>query len=347
MMDSGSFPAALRGPRRYQFQGALDPTLESRDGVVTFGALGADYAYAVSFDSITIGATTTQTIDVSGPGGGTDPGYKVGWIIYLWAGIEGSKNYMLARITAYNNTDPAHVSLTFEAYQAAGSGTFDFWTIRPQFENAYNYIQNPNYSGFDVSDRGLNSPSGRAYYYWPTHATTTNVITSNTDLLQSGYSLYEYKGDVTVYEDEYAINRPYIGKTAGSSRTLTTETTTTTFDYSTIPPTETIVTSSTTEALAHSHSFVAGDFNPSAPEYVAGGAAVYSDGVLITWPTPAYMTKETVKLGEFRSKEYAYNYEEYPPGLGVYRPTLFVYITRSLGDPVFDPTTPSDFFNGL
>lgn len=347
MIDSGSFPAALRGPRRYQFQGALDPSLQSRDGVVTFGALGVDYSYGLSLDSITIGATTTTTINVSTLSAPGDPGYKVGWIIYLWAGLEGSPNYMLARITAYDNSDPVDVSLTFEAYQAAGSGTFDYWTIRPQFENAYNYIQNPNYSGFDVSNRSIYSNSGRAFFEWPRHATITNVVTSNTDLLKSGYSLYEYKGDVTVYEDEDAINRPYIGKTAGSTRTLTTDTTTTTFDYSTIPPTEIVVTTSTTEPRSHSHGFSAADFNTSAAEYVPGAPAVYSDGALISWPDSSHMTKETAKLGEFNSVEYTYNYQEYPVGSGVYRPTLFIYVARSLGDAIYDATTPSDFFNGL
>jgi hypothetical protein len=347
MIDSGSFPAALRNGRRYQFQGALEPTLQSRDGVVTFGAFGQDYFAGLSLDSITVGTTTTQEIHVSTFAAPGDPKFKIGWIVYLWAGLQGSPNYMLARITAYDDADPEDVKMTFEAYQAAGSGTFDYWTIIPQFENAYNYIQNTNYSGFDVSNRSIYSNSGRAFFDWPRHATTTNVVTSNTDLLKSGYSLYEYKGDVTVYEDEDAINRPYLGKTTGSSQTLTTETTTTTFDYSTIPPTEVIVTSSTTEPRAHSHTFSAADFNTSAPEYVAGAPAVYSNGDLVSWPESSHMTKETAKLGEFKSVEYTYNYQEYPVGSGVYRPTLFVYVARSLSDIVFDPTTPSDFFNGL
>jgi hypothetical protein len=347
MIDSGSFPAALRGPRRYQFQGALDPTLQSREGVVTFGAFLQDYFAGLSLDSITVGTTTTQEIHVSTFAAPGDPKFKVGWIVYLWAGLQGSPNYMLARITAYDDADPEDVKMTFEAYQAAGSGTFDYWTIVPQFENAYNYIQNTNYSGFDVSNRSIYSTSGRAFFDWPKYGTTTNVVETDTNLLKAGYSLYEYKGEVTVYEDEYDINRPYIGKTTGSSQTLTTTTTTTTYDYFTDPPTVTTETTSTTEKKSYSHTFGAEDFDPDAPEYVAGGPAVYADGVLVSWPNSSHMTKKTAKLGEFKTIEYIHSYQSTPGNPGVYRPTVFIDISRTLSDIVFDPTTPSDFFNGL
>jgi len=338
MIDSGSFPAALRRNYHYWFRpSGYSSTYQSSQGVVTFGELSTNYFYGLSLDSITIGPTVTQTIRLD-----SDSKYKAGWIIYLWAGLEDSSTYMLARITAYDDSDPYNIYLTFQAYEAVGTGTFDYWTIRPQFQNAVNFIQNPEYSARELSARNYSAQT--AEFNWPYDTTYESFITSDTDTLKAGYTEATYDGQTIVQEDEYDINRPYIGVTSSSSKVLTSTTETLTYDYSVDPPIVNTVTTSTDETKTQSHTYNSDDFNTTGAGYAPGSAAVYVDGSLVTFPTPSQYTK-TVSIGEtYVSSSYENHFEEYPSGSGVYRPTLLITMTTSWGTVIPNPISPADFF---
>jgi hypothetical protein len=336
MIDSGSFPAALRRSYHYWFRpSGFDSTYQSAEGIVTFGE--SSVATVLTSTSITISPTTIQTVTLY-----DDPGFKVGWIIYLYAGLPGSDNWMLARITAYDNTDPTNVSLTFEAYQSQGSGTFDYWYVVTQFQQAPNYIQNPQYSAKELSARVYKTPT--AQFNWPYATTYEDFTTSNTDILKSGYTEATYDGQTIVEEDEYDINRPYIGVTASSSRVLTSTTDTTTFDYTVDPPIINTVTTETTETKTQSHIYSSDDFDPSGAGYTAGNPAVYADGQIVNFPTPSIYTKK-VDIGEtYVSSSYENHFEEYPSGSGVYRPVLLISMSTSWGTATGNPISPANFF---
>lgn len=335
MIDSGSFPAALRRGRRYQFMpSGYDSTYESSEGIIQYGV---DRFNVTITDSLVLSSTTTATVTLPG-----DPGYKVGWIIVLYANFFEYGPHMLARVTAYDATDPYAVSMTFEAYQAKGSGTFDYWFIVPQWENAANYIQNPQYSALDLSDR--NYLYNKAEFIWPTYGTTDTVVTSNTDTLKAGYTDLTYDGTITVEEDEYAINRPYVGITAGDSKVLTTTTYTTTYDYTSDPPIINTTTTEATETLTESYTYTDSDFDPSSTDYHPGAAAVYANGELVTFPTPSRCIKRVTLGGTYRYSSYEYHFEEFPAGSGQYRPTLTIDVSTSLGGATPTPISPADFF---
>jgi hypothetical protein len=341
MIDSGSFPAALRRGYHYWFRpSGYSSTYDSSKGVIIFGELGTDYFYGLSLDSITIGPTVTQTIRLE-----SDAKYKVGWIIYLWSGLEDSSTYMLARITAYDDSDPDNIYLTFQAYEAVGTGAFDYWTLRPQFENAVNFIQNPEYSARELSARVYSTQT--ADFNWPYDTTYENVVTSDTDLYKAGYSEATYDGQTTVYEDEYDINRPYIGITASSTIVLTTTTTTSTYSYVEDPPVVTTVTTSTTENLTQSHTYTSGDFIVDLDDanYFPGNPATYADGEITSYPTPSRYIKKVEINGTYIASSYDYTYEEYPSGSGEFRPIVTVDVSTSLSVPNGNPISPPDFFN--
>lgn len=336
MIDSGSFPAALRRGYHYWFRpSGYDSTYDSSQGIVTFGE--ARRGTTLVSTSLVLSSTTTSTVTLY-----DDPGFKVGWIIILYAGLSDSGKYMLARITAYDNTDPLNVSLTFQAYQAVGTGTYDYWTVLTQWEQAPNYIQNPQYSARDLSARGYAIHS--AQFNWPYDTTYEVVVTSNTDYFKAGYTQATYDAQTIVEEDEYAVNRPYIGITAGSSRVLTTTTDTTTYDYTTDPPTIITTTTTATETKTHSHTYGSDDFDPSGTGYVAGQPAVYADGSLVSMPTPSYQTRRVTLGATYIYSSYDETYEEYPLGSGVFRPTLTIYTSTAWGDSTASPISPPSFF---
>lgn len=336
MIDSGSFPAALRRSYHYWFRpSGYSSTYQSSQGVVTFGDISPLTSYN---GSLTVSSSLVATINLGSVGND----FKVGWIVYLWAGLQNSPNYMLARITAYDATDPYNVSMTFEAYQSVGSGTFDYWTIIVQWESAVNYIQNPEYSAKELSARYYQYHT--AEFNWPYDTTYESFITSDTDTLKAGYTEATYDGQTIVQEDEYDINRPYIGVTSSSSKVLTSTTETSTYDYSVDPPIVNTVTTSTDETKTQSHTYNSDDFNTTGAGYAPGSAAVYVDGSLVTFPTPSQYTK-TVSIGEtYVSSSYENHFEEYPSGSGVYRPTLLITMTTSWGTVIPNPISPADFF---
>lgn len=336
-------PAAIRNAYRYWFRPAkYSPTYETDAGVITMPNESGSYSVVVSSQTQTILAPSTGTFVLY-----DSPGWKVGWCIKIEADTVGSGRYMLARITALDAdpVDPLQVTMTYDAYEAAGNGTADYWHITSQFEQAWNFIQNPEYSAKELSARIY------AYQYsqwlFPFDREYTDYVTADTPTFKSGYTECDYKGQITVQEDEYDYNRPYVGVTVSASCSVTQTTTVTTIDYTTTPPTVTTVTTEVTATpLSHSYTFVESDFNPSGAGYVPGNPAVYADGELITYPSPGQSTRTLPLGGNYVSQTYEYFYENYaPPGdPPLYRETQTIVMDVTVGPMVANPISPPDFF---
>jgi hypothetical protein len=344
MMDSGSFPAALRRNYHYWFKPAgYDTTLKSNQGIVTFGeGLVVSTLINTPYDIVSTGSLTITVDD----GTENTDRYKVGWLIAMSPGFyQVDPNlYMLGQITSYvAGTYAGTADMTFTIYQSKGSGTYVDWYVRTQWENAANYIQNPQYSAKELSARYYQYHT--AEFNWP-YATTYEVFTtSNTNILKSGYTEATYDGQTIVQEDEHDINRPYIGVTASSSRVLTSTTNTTTFDYTVDPPIINTVTTETTETKTHSHTYSSDDFDTSGAGYAAGNPAVYSDGQIVSFPTASFYTKKVDIDETYVFSSYEDHFEEYPSGSGIYRPVLLISMSTAWSVPTGNPISPADFFH--
>ena len=333
MIDSLSFPAALRRRFHYWFIPAgYDTTYKSDNGVIGYG-LDQVKTYVTS-TPLTILSTGSQTVTLY-----EDPGFKVGWIIRLYPGLQPYDLYMLARITAYTESAGVY-TMTFDSYQAEGSGNYSAWNIESQWEHASNYIQNPQYSAKELSSRSNNPIT--AEFTWPYGGSFDPVVTSDTPLYKAGYTDRTYNGYTRVYEDEYEYNRPYLDVTVSSSRDLITTTTITTWNYNVYPPQESTTITTATSTLTNSHQYSASDFDTTGPNYVAGGPAVYANGNIVTYPTPSYYQHEIVLGATYRYSSYEHTFQEFP--VGVIRPILFVDVTTELGQLTAAPITPPDFF---
>ena len=335
MIDSQSFPAALRRSYHYWFIPAgYDTTYESSQGVISYGVnkVGA-YFTGIPLD---ISSTGSFTITLY-----YDPGFKVGWIIQLYPGTLPVDLYMLARISSYTvDGSTGEVSMTFECYQSAGSGNYSGWNIYAQWDNASNYIQNPQYSAKELSSRA-NSPL-YAEWVWPYEPSDETVVISDTDLYKAGYTDRTYDGYTNVYEDEYEYNRPYVGVSVTTSRVLTTTTYITTWNYSVYPPEENVIVETNTETLTQSHAYTEDDFKTTGADYHPGTPAVYADGNIVSLPTPSRYSHKVTIGATYRYSEYEHTFYEYEPGL--FRPVLFIDKTTSLGEVTASPISPPGFF---
>jgi hypothetical protein len=332
MIDRSQNPAALMRSFHYQFVPAgYSEEYESNFGVISYGESGRIFT------------ATSTPLNVTPNTSGTIPYFdgievfKVGWIIVLYAGTVTSQVNMTARVTSSNSE-----SFSFQAYEAKGSGTYSFWTIATQWENAANYIQNPVYSAKEISSRVF-SPI-YAEFQWPFGGETETVITSDTELYKAGYTDYSYKGRTIVTEDEYDINRPYVGVTSSYSQEITTTTTVSTWNYLVDPPVENIVIETEKTEITASHSFNEASFSKTDPGYNPGNPSVYEDGNLVAFPTPSNCVKETGSLGTIQVFKYDNYFEEYAPGL--YRPTISTVVQKQFtGFKEGYPISPASFFH--
>ena len=82
MIDSGSFPAALRRGYHYWFRpSGYSSTYQSSQGVVTFGDISPLTSYN---GSLTVSSSLVATINLGSVGND----FKVGWIVYHLAGLK-------------------------------------------------------------------------------------------------------------------------------------------------------------------------------------------------------------------------------------------------------------------
>lgn len=270
-------------------------------------------------------ATGTMIVDIiatNGTGSYPQPSTAQQWRITVDPSAV-SGDYMLARVANFETPvspgDPYY--LTFDSYQAYGSGTYAKWTIAPQWNRAYNFVRNLNYSAYDASigPGPTTNPSARFDPYVG-QTTSVNVVTSDTDFLQSGYTQITSKGLTTVYEDEYDINRPYVGKAITRKFKMQTVTDTTTITYDSFlnpTPVTTIVT--TESPISATHTFTESDFvynDSPGVKYFAGNPAVYSNGVLVSAPTPSVYINDQQSDGsiEYKSTQYERIFQEFTFG---------------------------------
>lgn len=317
-------------------------------------------AVITSFDP----ATGAMVVDVtSATGSGTYPilpyGYWAVDVVGLLPRIGAtSLDWMLARISSVDVTDPANPVVSFDAYQSSGSGTYESWSIVVQWEYAQNFIRNDNRVAFDASI-GPNTNEwlgelGAVFIPAGGDATTEIVDTSEPPLINSGYTQRTVKGYVEVIEDQYMTHRPYIGRTVKSKIIKGTTIDTTTITYDPAPPYEpTYVTvrSEESETLEYSYTFTNADFNKTPPHYQAGNSAYYADGEIVFFPSPGRYGRD-VDDGSivYKSFEHKYTSEAYPnpddpSGPPLYRLIEIIDIRRDIGSGVIPgKPTPQSFF---
>ena len=269
-----------------------------------------------------------------------------------------STDYMLARVNSVDlTTDPSHPIINVTAYQASGSGTYNDWTIFPQWNKALNYVRNENLSAYEAStgpseygiDGGMN---GALFLPFQGQSTSQFVDTSNPPFIISNYTEVSVKGAAIVMEDEYETSRPYLKRKVRGSNTMdtTTETTTITYD-SQGEPTYVTVTENSSSPLEVDYTFSDADFNPNdLPNYAPGAGAFYANGELVGFPTPSTYSRDNLGEGSlsYVSRDFFQQNEQYypdgpeePPS---YRPILIKVITKGIGAASPQAKPVSDWF---
>ena len=307
--------------------------------------------------------TGDMVVDVTSSNGtGIYPNLPFGYWLVEVVGIPDkgtSVDWMLARVTSVDVTDPYNPNVSFEAYQSSGEGTYSFWNIVPQWDYARNYIRNENRVAFDASL----GPSQNEYLgelgasFIPAQGQTTNenFDTSSPPTNYSGYTETTSTGKIIVIEDEYMAHRPYVGRAVSYKLNKVTNVQTTTITYDALlQPTYTTVSSEELEPLTFSYTFTNDDFKKTPPEkYTAGAAASYADGEIVSFPTPSrYVQDDTAAgtVGPYKSYEYTYTRAPFidpadPTGPPVYLNVLIVIKNTSLADaPIPGKPTPQGFF---
>ena len=268
-------------------------------------------------------------------------------------------DWMLARVTSVDVSDPVHPVVSFEAYQSSGEGTYSYWTIAPQWDYPRNYIRNENRVAFDASI----GPSQSEYFgeyaarFEPAggQVTTENFNTSVPPTDYSGYTERKVTGRIVVVEDEYMAHRPYVNRTVKYKLNKITNIETTTITYDPLgQPTVITVNSEELEPLDFSYTFTNDDFKKTPPEkYFPGGSAIYANGKVVSLGSPSqYIQDDTAAgtVGPYKSYEYAYTSALFPDpsnpsGPQIYRVVLIVIKTRSLqSSPIPGKPTPQGFF---
>lgn len=218
------------------------------------------------------------------------------WTISVYENDAISTDYMLARITSisYPTVGGQPILMTFQSYQAYGEGTFSTWSIGPQWNRAYNFVRNLDHSAYDASIGSAPNP-GATFFPFGGDTTVTNVVTSNTPFLKSGYTQIVSQGNTVVYEDEYEVHRPYLDRNVravGYMETVTVTTVTTYDQY--LNPTSVTTTNIDQAPISRSHTFTDADyvaFDQPGVKFFAGNPAVYSNGELVAAPTPSYYVR--------------------------------------------------------
>jgi hypothetical protein len=303
-----------------------------------------------------------MTIDVFATQGvGTYPQTGAqSWLISVFGSNGQSSDYMLARITdiIYPTGAGQPILMTFHAFQAYGLGTYAEWLIFPQWQRAFNLVRNLNQSAYDASlgpSLAMEPPYYAAANFVPFAGTqtVTNVVTSNTPYNQSGYTQIAAKGATQVFEDEYEAHRPYIGRTVTANGYIQTVVVTTVTTYSQdLTPTSVTTTDISQSSLSRSHTFSEADYVPNdepGVKYIAGQPAVYSNGELVSAPTPSRYFRQDQTSGSITYIESEYeriyqNFEFGDPPVNYILQTLDKTTGKSLFITGYDKPSPEGFF---
>lgn len=304
--------------------------------------------------------TGTMVIDVTNfEGTGT---YPVGpidqWDVTVTGNDAISTDYMLARVNSVDTqTDPEHPIINFTSYQKGGSGTYDNWTIFPQWNKAINYVRNADHSAYECStgpsEAGIEGFNVAAVFdAFSGDSTSQTFNTSNPPFIISNYTQKTVKGVAVVMEDEYETSRPYLKRKVRSSRVMETTTTTTTVTYdSQGEPTFITVTEQSSSPLDRDYTFTDADFNPTnTANYTPGNPAFYANGELVAFPTPSKYTRSNLEEGSltYISRDFFQQNEQYypdgPEEPPAYRPVLIREITKAIGAGITTAKPDPDWF---
>lgn len=306
-----------------------------------------------------LGQMTVDVIATQGVGTYPQTGAQ-SWLISVFESNSQSSDYMLARITdiIYPTGAGQPILMTFQAFQAYGLGTYSEWLILPQWSRAFNLVRNLNHSAYDASigpSLEMDPPYNAAAMFIPFSGTqtVTDVVTSNTPYNQSGYKEVAAKGFTRVYEDEYEVHRPYIGRTVTANGYILTEvvTTVTTYDQY-LTPTSVTTTDTSQSGISRSHTFSEADYVPNdqpGVKYIAGQPAVYSNGELVAAPTPSYYLRSDQTSGSLTYIESEYeriyqNFEFGDPPVNYILQTYSKTTGRSVFVTGYDKPSPEGFF---
>lgn len=260
------------------------------------------------------GLLVVDVISHNGEGTYPQPATAQQWLITVDPDFQISGDYMLARVTNFETPSAPGQPyyLTFQAYQSFGSGTYNKWTIGPQWSRAYNFVRNPTHAAYDASigPQDEHNPAA-AFYPYTGKTTTVNVVTNDTPLLKSGYTQVDSNGRTLVYEDEFEINRPYLRRQITVNMNFYTATYTVNVTYDEmLNPTYVYDENVTDSPVSSSHTFSDADFildNQPGVKYFAGSPAVYSNGELVSPPSPAYYLNDEQADGSTSYLSYQYS----------------------------------------
>lgn len=228
---------------------------------------------------------------------------KVGWLFTMYAGFAPGPVYMKCVVDSMVPYGFGGQAILFTPYASAGDGTYNTWWIESDLFTRANFLQNTFPSAVDCKER-FSPPSAR--FTFPVDTVTTTVVTSDTELLKSGYSTSAYKGQVYVIEDQYDYSRPYEGISHKVTRRRERTTITTTYFYDP-PDSDTVVEVAEITPMEHTHTYSAADFFP-----ITSGDRIYFPGSQIPNPTPGACVRK-YNLGTCSAGEYTKIYEVYYP----------------------------------
>jgi hypothetical protein len=263
-----------------------------------------------------IQATGTIIVDIiSHNGSGTypQPSTAQQWVISVAEDSLISGDYMLARVTNFEipSVGGQPYYLTFQAYQSYGLGTYSKWTITPQWERSYNFIRNENFAAYDASIGPSDQPNpGASFGPLSGDTTVTNIVTSDTPLNKSGYTQVVARGATVVYEDEHEIQRPYLNRQITYKLKFFTATETVNISYDAMLNPTVIRDETYDESpVSFSHTFSDLDFifnDQPGVKYFPGNQAIYSNGELVSAPSPGRYVNNNQTDGSSSYVSYRY-----------------------------------------
>lgn len=312
--------------------------------------------------------TGTMVVDVTTANGeGTYPALPFGYWMVDVVGIlprGTSVDWMLARVSSVDLSNPESPLISFASYQSSGFGTYSKWYLVVQWEYARNFIRNENRAAFDASigQPDQNDPGAKSAEAFLNpgggNVTSESHDTSNLPLVISGYTETTLQGLIVVVEDEYMAHRPYLDRKIEARAYIETVVETTTVTYDSMGnPTYNTVSSVENESKSYDYTFTDNDFKKEPPggNYIPGNPAFYVNGELVAFPTPSKYVQMDASTGSvtFKSNEYYRLREPYPnpddpDGPPLYRDILLITTYRVLGAeaPTQKPTPESFFWPG-
>lgn len=255
-------------------------------------------------------------------------------------------NYIDARITSAVVDAVGNYDISWESFGTLGSGSYTFSDVTTN-NFSRNFVQVQPYGIKELASRAgfIFHLTEIIPYPLPT-GSSVNTVISNTNTYKAGYTTRTFSGlEFRVMEDKYEINRPYVGVTMNLNYPITITTTVTTYDNSDpANPVASPVVTVTTSSVNCAYTITAADFDPTDPNYVNGGAAVYAGGVITTYPGPSYQdnVRNLNSSVSYLYSSYDENYSFYS-GYG-YLPDLTTTVVTSLGSNTGD-ISPADFYD--